>query len=170
MDMTLIKHLAVVVQYPGTENRVVAQNPGTEGIEDHTANRGGRLDREVLIMPNVLALSFGPGLILDREDKTTGPGIVDAILIPTTMEGRNDRVGEVVDNLVIDLSPAHGHKGMTVDNTMDNTMTELNPRIHMMGLRVRIRRLHPILMFRVTLNCGAWRNPIAIHARSPQLV
>ncbi|KAI4674272.1 uncharacterized protein J4E84_010647 [Alternaria hordeiaustralica] len=138
--------------YPGTESRALAQEPGTEDIEDHTANRGGRLDREVPIMPNVLALSLGPGLILDREDKTTGPGIVEESLIPMTMEGRNDRVGEVVDNLVIDLSPAHGRKGMTVDNTMDNTMTELNPRIHMMVLRVRVRRLHLNLMFRVIRN------------------
>jgi len=170
INMTLIKNLAEVIQYPGTENHVVAQNPETEDIEDHTANRGGRLDREVLIMPNVLALSLGPGLILDREDKTKGPGIVDESLIPTTMEGRNDRVGEVVDNLVVDLNPAHGRKGMTVDNTMDNTMTELNPRIHMMVLRVRVRRLHLIPMFRVVRNCGVWRNPIAIHATSSQPV
>jgi len=90
IDMSLIEHLAGMIQYPGTESRALGQDPGTEDIGDHTANRGGRLDREVLIMPNVLALSLGPGLILDREDKTTGPGIVEESLIPMTMEGRKD--------------------------------------------------------------------------------
>ncbi|KAI4924437.1 uncharacterized protein J4E92_007518 [Alternaria infectoria] len=154
-----------VVQFQDNESRALAQDPGTEDIEDHTANRGERLDRKVQIMPNSLALILGLSLVLDREGKTTGPDIAEESLIPMTMEGRNDRVGEVVDNLVIALSPAHGRKGMTVDNTM----TEL-PSIHTMVLRVRVRRFHLIHMLKVTLNCGAWRNPIAIHATSPQLV
>ncbi|KAI4643101.1 hypothetical protein J4E93_007170 [Alternaria ventricosa] len=170
ISMTLIEHLAGVVQYQDNESGVVAQDPGMEDIDAHTAGRGERLDRKVHIMPNVLGLSLGLGLLLDREDKTTGPGIVEESLIPMTTEGRNDRVGEVVDNLVIDLSPAHGRKGMIVDNTMDNTMTELNPSIHTMVLRVRARRLRLIPMLRVVRNCGVWRNPIAIHATSPQPV
>ena len=165
--MTRIQHLTGVIQYPDTESRVVAQDLGMEDVDTHTTGRGERLDRKVQIMPNVLALalSLGLSLVLDREDKTTGPDIAEESLIPMTTEGRNDRVGEVVDNLVIDLSPAHGRKGMNVDNTMTELLS-----IHMTVLRVHVRRLHLIPMFRVVRNCGVWRNPIAIHATSSQPV
>ncbi|KAI4686147.1 uncharacterized protein J4E88_003984 [Alternaria novae-zelandiae] len=164
-DIDLSNYLGGVLRGRDAESRALTQDPETEDIGAHAAEMGGRIDHEVPIVPNVLVLSFDPGLILDHEDKTTGPGIVEESLIPMKMEGRNTPMGEVVDNLVIDLSPAHGRKGMTVDNTM----TEL-PSIHTMVLRVRVRRFHLIHMLKVTLNCGAWRNPIAIHATSPQPV
>ncbi|KAI4925670.1 hypothetical protein J4E85_007549 [Alternaria conjuncta] len=140
-NIDLNNHLSGVRLGRDAESRALAQDRETEDTGAHAAQIGGRIDHEVPIMPNVLVLSIGPGLTLDREDKTTGPGIVEESLIPMTMEGRNARMGEVVDNLAIDLSPAHGRKGMT----------EL-PNIHTMVLRVRVRRFHLIHMLKVTLN------------------
>lgn len=163
-DTTLNNHPGDMVQGRDPESRTVARDLRKEDIEVHTANRGGRLDREVPIMPNTLAMRLGPGFVLSREDEIVGPGTVGKSLRRVDIEARIDQMSEAVDNLAMALSLVQGHEGMTIDNTMTGLQS-----IAMLVLGiVRLRQLHLILLLRVIRNCGAWRNSFAIRAKHPQ--
>ncbi|KAI4950180.1 hypothetical protein J4E91_004836 [Alternaria rosae] len=107
-----------MVQGQDPESRTAVRDPRKEDIEAHTANRCGRLDREVPIMPNTLAMRLGRGLVLSREDEIVGPGTVGKSLRRVDIEARMDQMSEAVDNLAMALSLVQGHEGMTIDNTM----------------------------------------------------